>query len=109
MYPNSLYLNSSETELLNKTLFFVYDDSMKEKEIDTLSSSINILPTIINLFGIKTNYIYPGYDVLNTEEEFIIFKDYTYYNGETINQITKELEYDIKYSKSILISDYFKN
>lgn len=107
-HPNYVKLNKDETNLLNKTLFFIYDNNSKSHQINTLTSSINILPTITNLFGINTNYVYAGYDALNTNNEYVIFKDYTYYNGNEILPIDEELEKSINYSKALLISDYYK-
>lgn len=107
-HPNHLLVREDETELLNKTIFFIYDKNMDKNEINTITSSINILPTVINLFGIETNYIYPGYDALNYNNGYVIFKDYTYYDGKNINNLTKEMYDDIKYSANLLVSNYYK-
>lgn len=74
-----------------------------------LSSSINILPTVINLFGIKNNYLYSGYDALDTNEEYVIFKDYTYFDGKEVKTVTKEYKDKLEYSSDILSSDYYKD
>lgn len=100
---------NGEDATLNKTAFFIYDSSMKSNQIETITSSINILPTILNLFGIETEYIYPGYDALNYENGYVIFKDLTYYNGDSIKPLTKDLKEQVDYSSSLLISDYYKN
>lgn len=108
-HPNYVKLNEGETNLLNKTTFFIYNNKLKSHQINTLTSSINILPTVINLFGINSNYVYAGYDALNTTDEYVIFKDYSYYNGNEILPINDQLEKNINYSKALLISDYYKN
>ena len=107
-HPNYLLLREDETELLNKTVFFVYSSDMKKHKINTLSSSIDILPTIANLFDLNHKYIYPGNDILNTKEPYVFFKDYTYYNGGEIQNATKEIIDAVNYSSNLLISDYYK-
>ena len=81
---------------------------MDSNQIDVVTSSINILPTIVNLFGIDNDYLYTGYDALNTNEEYVIFRDYTYYDGTDIKPLTSELLNKLEYSSNILISNYYK-
>ena len=81
---------------------------MDNNQISTITSSINILPTIINLYGFNTNYIYPGYDALNNENGYVIFKDLTYFNGYETKVINQKMKNEIEYSATILISDYYK-
>ena len=107
-HPNYLRLEDGETEKLNKTLFFIYSEDMDKNTVNTLTSTINILPTVTNLFGIEKDILYPGYDALNTDEEYVVFKDYTYYNGKEVLPLTTQLEEDLIYSKSLLVSDYYK-
>ena len=82
---------------------------MNSNLFDTITSSINILPTVINLFGIKNNYLYSGYDALDTNEEYVIFKDYTYFDGKEVKTVTKEYKDKLEYSSDILSSDYYKD
>lgn len=107
-HPNYLRLENGETEKLNKTLFFIYSEDMDKNTVNTLTSTINILPTVTNLFGIEKDILYPGYDALNTDKEYVVFKDYTYYNGKAVLPLTMQLEKDLIYSKSLLVSDYYK-
>ena len=108
-HPNKLVIRDDETEKLNKTIFYIYDHDMNSNQIDTITSSINILPTVINLFGIKNNYLYSGYDALDTNEEYVIFKDYTYFDGKEVKTVTKEYKDKLEYSSDILSSDYYKD
>lgn len=98
---------NGEDEKLNKTAFFIYDASMENNQISTITSSINILPTILNLFGIENDYVYPGYDALNYNGGYVIFKDYTYYDGEIIKPIGEKEKEQLEYSSSLLKSDYY--
>lgn len=106
-HPNKIFLREDETKLLNKTIFFIYNNTMDNHQIDTITSSINILPTIVNLFGINSKYYYPGYDALNYQNGYVIFNDYTYYDGSNIKKITQDMQSDINYSKNLLISNYY--
>lgn len=108
-HPNKIIIRDDETEKLNKTKFFIYSSEMNSNQIDAITSTINILPTVINLFDIQNNYLYTGYDALNTTEEYVIFKDYTYYDGKKIKSITKEYLEKLEYSSDLLLSDYYKN
>lgn len=108
-HPNKIIIRDDETEKLNKTKFFIYSSEMDSNQIDVVTSSINILPTIVNLFGIDNDYLYTGYDALNTNEEYVIFRDYTYYDGTDIKPLTSELLNKVEYSSNILISNYYKD
>ena len=108
-HPNGIVIGEDETEKLNKTKFFIYSSEMGSNQVDTITSSINILPTIINLFGINSKYLYTGYDALNTNEEYVIFNDYTYYDGNELNKINNYLSRKLEYSSDVLISNYYEN
>lgn len=108
-HPNKIIIRDDETEKLNKTKFFIYSSELDSNQIDVITSSINILPTIVNLFGIDNDYLYTGYDALNTNEEYVIFRDYTYYDGTDIKPLTSELLNKVEYSSNILISNYYKD
>lgn len=108
-HPNNVLISEDEDEKLNKTIFFIYNEDMESNQINEFSSTINILPTINNLFNLESNYIYPGCDLLNCEDNYIIFKDYTYYDGENYFTLSGKPLDDVEYSKSLLISDYYKN
>lgn len=108
-HPNKLVIRDDETEKLNKTIFYIYESSMDSNQIGTITSSINILPTVINLFGIDNNYLYTGYDALDTEDEYVIFRDYTYYDGKEVKTVTSEYKDKLEYSSYILSTDYYKD
>ena len=106
-HPNSMFMSESETNKLNKTEMFIYNPQIKHKEVTKLSSTINILPMINNLFNLQTPYFYASYDPLNDDESYILFSDYTYYNGSEMLPITKDQRNRINVSKNILVSDYY--
>ena len=76
------YKNTSNN-LINKTPFFIYDNGNTKKTINKVTSQLNILPTVLNLFGIEynSNY-YLGKDALaNNYDPIVVFSDYSWYDG----------------------------
>ena len=114
--------------LINKTPFFIWSKNTKKTNINKVTSQLNILPTVLNLFGIEynpNNYI--GTDALDNKYEGIVFfSDYSWYDGNVyvengevtnnksinnnkleeknfyINNITKKNDLALKFN-------YFKN
>ena len=76
------YKNTSNN-LINKTPFFIWSKDTKKTTISKVTSQLNILPTTLNLFGIKynpNNYI--AKDALDPNYEGIVFfSDYSWYDG----------------------------
>ena len=72
-----------KTNLINHTPFFIWSNDMESMKIDNVTSQIDILPTVLNLFGLydnPNNYI--GKDALNPDYEGIVFfSDYSWYDG----------------------------
>ena len=100
----SILDNYKETDnnLINHTPFLIYKKNLKKVNVTDVTSQLDILPTVLNLFGI--NYIkdyYIGNDALDKNYEGIVFfNDYSWYdgscyveNGEVKNKciIAKEL------------------
>jgi len=74
----------TDNNLINKTPFFIWSKDIKKTIIKEPTSQLNILPTILNLFGIPNfnpnNYI--GTDALNPNYDGIVFfSDYSWYDG----------------------------
>jgi len=70
--------------LINKTPFFIWNNNLESKKVTEVTSQLNILPTLLNLFGLEyhPNY-YIGKDALNSNYEGIVFfSDYSWYNGK---------------------------
>lgn len=73
----------TDTNLINHTPFFIWSNDIEPMKIDSVTSQIDILPTVLNLFGLydnPNNYI--GKDALNPDYEGIVFfSDYSWYDG----------------------------
>ncbi len=77
------YGKDIETNLINKTPFFIFSPNLKKEEIKKANSQIDILPTILNLLGITYNdKWYIGYDILDSKyKSMVIFNDLSWYDG----------------------------
>lgn len=120
------YKNASNN-LINKTPFFIWSKDSETKEIKEVTSQLNILPTLLNLFGLEYHpSYYIGEDALNPKYKGIVFfNDYTWYdgkvyvdggkvtNGKYINPISLEdknyyINYIIRKNDLTLKYNYFK-
>ena len=73
----------TSNNLINNTPFFIWSKDMKKTNINEVTSQLNILPTILNLFGMEyhPNY-YIGEDALNPNYDgYVFFNDYSWYDG----------------------------
>ena len=118
----------TSSNLINHTDFFIWSSETKYTEINKVTSQINILPTILNLFNLydHPNY-YVGSDALDDSYSgFVFFQDYSWYdgkryvnsNGEIIKGLNATDDYItymsrminelIKKNDEVLKYDYFK-
>ena len=121
------YKNTSNN-LINHTPFFIYTNNKDKRTIRTVTSQLNVLPTVLNLFGIDYNpNYYIGQDALsNNYQKIVFFSDYSWYDGNVyvdggvvtnnkyINQNTLEeknyyVNYLIKKNDLTLKYNYFKD
>jgi len=105
----------TSNNLINKTPFFIWSKDTKKVNITKVTSQLNILPTLLNLFGIThntNNYI--GSDALDPKYEGIVFfSDYSWYdgnvyveNGEVTNN--KNISYEKLEEKNYYVSNITK-
>ncbi len=60
----------------NSNNLIIYNSKMKAVKIDKVGMSIDVLPTVLNLFGIEyDSRVIMGKDILSTNEGIAIFKD----------------------------------
>lgn len=95
--------------LLYFTILYIINPKSRKIVTCIINILLLILSTIVNFFGIDNDYLYTGYDALNTDEEYVIFRDYTYYDGNDIRPLTPELLGKVEYSSNMLISNYYKD
>lgn len=91
--------------LINKTPFFIWSSKGEKKEINQVTSQLNILPTVFNLMGIDYNpNYYIGVDALTKNYSGIVFfSDYSWYDGK-VYAVDGEVTNNKKISKASLIA-----
>ena len=117
----------TKNNLINKTPFFIWDNETTKKKITSVTSQLNILPTLLNLYGLE---YHPNYyiveDALNNNYHGkVFFSDYSWYDGnvyvdggivtnnKSIDPISLEdknyyINYIIRKNDLTLKYDYFK-
>lgn len=74
---------NTENNLINHTPFFIWSSDIVRKNIDKVNSQIDILPTVLNMFGIdyKKEY-YIGRDIFDPDYSgYAFFSDYSWFDG----------------------------
>lgn len=73
----------TENNLINHTPFFIWSKDIEPIKVDKVNSQIDILPTILNMFGIQyTEEHYIGNDIMdNSYSGYAFFSDYSWYDG----------------------------
>lgn len=75
---------AADMNLATRTPFFIYEKHTRPEKIDKVVSTIDILPTLVNLLGLDcdgTRYV--GNDAFSQGGGYAIFADYSWYDGET--------------------------
>lgn len=70
------YVNDEKFDI-HKNIFLLWNNTMKENiTIDKYASSLDTLPTILNLFGVEyDSRLLMGRDILSNEDGLVIFND----------------------------------
>ena len=117
----------TSNNLINHTPFVIWSKNIESKEITEVTSQLNILPTVLNLFGLYEHpSYYIGNDALNPNYKGIaFFSDYSWYDGnvyieggivtnngkisnEELEEKNNYINYIIKKNDLVLKYDYFK-
>ena len=73
----------TNNNLINHTPFYIYNNGETKKTMKDVTSQLNILPTILNLFDIEYNpNYYIGENALSNDYNgLVFFSDYSWYDG----------------------------
>lgn len=70
--------------MLAHTDFFIYSSDIEPMSVDKVTSSVDILPTLANLFGLDTDYrMYMGSDAFSEDGGYVFFPDGAWFDGAT--------------------------
>ncbi|MGM9639988.1 MAG: LTA synthase family protein [Faecousia sp.] len=71
------------TDLLCNTPFFIYSADTEARTVTKFTSTMDIAPTVANLFDLDVNYAYYiGDDIFGDGGGYVIFKGNNWYDGE---------------------------
>lgn len=93
---------------LYKNDLIIYNPSVEDVEVDKVCNTIDVLPTVLNLFGIEyDSRLIAGKDILSDSEGMAIFADYSWLtdNDDDYSNVVSN-----KYlvSKNIMVYDYYR-
>lgn len=73
-----------DRNLMTHTPFFIYEKHTQPQKISKAASHMDMLPTLANLFGLDTDGThYVGNDIFSDNGGYVIFADYSWYDGTT--------------------------
>lgn len=112
-----------DKNMSQRTAFFVYSPGVEPREIQKVTSSLDILPTLANLFGFDVDYrYYIGHDAFDEDEGgYVVFADGSWYDGRLyrkyndINDDNYVIMMDgttaqvVKIAQKILKTDFFSH
>ncbi len=75
----------TSNNLINKTPFFIWSKGINKTNVKEVTTQLNVLPTLLNLYGINYNpNNYVAEDALNPGYKGLaFFSDYSWYDGKT--------------------------
>lgn len=114
------YKGAFDERTIEHVLFFINDTDIGYMPVDKVTSSIDILPTLVDMFGLGVNaQYYAGDSAFSDGGGYVIFEDNSWLDGERY-YIAGQSETDDKaaarnreisdrmyYSQRILLHDYF--
>lgn len=75
---------AQDMNMITRTPFFIYSKDTGPLKVDKVLGSYDILPTLVNLFGLPSDgRSYVGNDAFSANGGYVIFSDYSWYDGET--------------------------
>lgn len=93
---------------LYKNDLIVYNPSVEDVEIDKICNTIDVLPTVLNLFGIEyDSRLIVGKDILSDSEGMAIFADYSWL-ADNDNDFSNVVSNKYLVSKNIMVYDYYR-
>lgn len=99
---------------IHQSNMIIYNSKIEAKTIDKYSSNIDILPTLLNMFGISyDSRTIIGQDIMSNEEGIVIFNNQSfltkegYYNSKTNRFSNKEIDKSYVTDKKIEVYNKF--
>lgn len=95
------------TNMLDHTDFFIYSQDLEPQVVEKYTSSLDVLPTLANLFGLDADYSrMAGDDAFSDAGGYVIFNDNTWVGTE--RDVSAELLLRRKINALLLNGDYWR-
>ena len=112
LVDNTLLKDIKGVDDLNKadhTDWFIYDGGKTTGTVDKVTSSLDVLPTIANLFGLDADYAAMiGHDAFSGDGGWSFWQDGTWYDGNEWSRVPREdVENQKQMSQLILADNYY--
>ena len=112
LLDNTLLKDIKGVDDLNQadnTDWFIYDGSKTTGTVDKVTSSLDVLPTIANLFGLDADYgAMIGHDAFSPDGGWAFWLDGSWFDGtQWSRQVREDIELQKKMSQFILAGNYF--
>lgn len=92
--------------LLQHTDFFIYSNDLTPQVVEKYTSSIDVLPTLANLFGLDADYeLLAGDDAFSTGGGYVFFNDNTWVGTDT--DVSGEILLRRRINSLLLSGDYW--
>lgn len=117
-YSNSDYVAeqkgvTNSRKLLQNTPFIIWSKDMESKNVNTILDTTDILPTLLNMLGIKYNpNNYMGDDVFaDYHDDFVWFSDGSFIDDSSTSlsrsQMYAKANFNIIKNRNILLTNYY--
>ena len=104
--------------MLQHTDFFIWSQDLAAGQVDKVTSTLDVLPTLANLFGLDTTGAFLiGHDGLGDQGGYVFFNDCRWYDGETYwasnsgggrdPEKTAQISRIMSLNNSLLAGDYY--
>ena len=93
---------------LYKNDLIIYNPSVEDVTVDKICNTIDVLPTVLNLFGIEyDSRLIVGKDILSDGEGMAIFADYSWL-ADNDSDYSNVVNNKYLVSKNIMVYDYYR-
>ena len=93
--------------LLQHTDFFLYSQDLEPETVEKYTSSIDVLPTLANLFGLSAEYeLLTGDDAFSADGGYVFFNDNTWVGTE--EDVSAQIVERRRINQLLLTGDYWQ-
>lgn len=115
-------LRQGEIDFLHRVPFVIFAEGIEPQVITKVTKTLDIYPTVSNMFGLEKHPYYAGEDAFDPEYDgYFYFEDGSWFDGEIYHSIdagfaneyekerTEEISEIIRMNDIVVFGDYFNN